>query len=213
MREQSKQPSAASHGATGAVAKTSPDKKPIIMQENEGGENANTKVDKRRRKKPKRDKLSGREAEGHGDIDMSTNVKLEEREVKEEKPVKSRPLAPLNVQEHPPHSHATTNQQPQSTEMITLKQSQNIHNAPSSENNDRRSIKLEQKVEKQKLKLKEAEARAAADAERSKKDSQRIKELEESVKALESALDARDVAAEGVQSVVEQHLQVSDSLP
>jgi hypothetical protein len=207
MKGPSRQSSTGSTGATGigAAAKPNPDKKPIITQERTIGENDDGKVDKKRRRKGRK------ERESNTDVDMAINVKSEDQEVKEEKVVKARPLAPhaisqvhidtRNAQNQTPSQHQTPSQSAPK-QGITNNASQ--PNKPES-----RSHKLEQKVEKQKMKLKEAEARAAADAERSRKDTERIKELEESVKELTEVLKAKEQAAEGVQGVVNEHLAVS----
>ena len=208
MKGTSRQSSTASTGATGlvgAAAKSSPDKKPIITHERGLGENEEGKVDKKRRKKARK------ERESNVDIDMAVNVKSEDHEVKEEKVIKARPLAPASItqaqidtrhaqHQTPSHPHAPSQSAPKHG--ITNNASQ--PNKPES-----RSNKLELKVEKQKMKLKEAEARAAADDERSRKDSERIKELEESIKEMKDALEAKEQAAEGVQGIVDQHLAVS----
>ena len=210
MKGPSRQSITGSTGATGlvgAAAKSSPDKKPVITQQRGLGENEDAKMDKKRRKKARR------ERESNADVDMAANVKTEDQEVKvkEEKAVKSRPLAPTAViqgQNDTRNAHNQTPSQHQATTHPAPKHGI-TNNASQPNKPESRSNKLELKVEKQKMKLKEAEARAAADAERSRKDTERIKELEESVKEMKDALEAKEQAAEGVQDVVKQHLAVS----
>lgn len=199
MKGPSRQTSTGSTGATGTVAaaKASPDKMPTLVQEKGIGEASDAKMEKRRKKKAKR------ERESNMDVDITTNVKPEE------KVVRARPLAPSNISQTSHNTNINKAQTHLTQPVSDAKASAIPNNASQLPKPESRSNKLEQKVEKQKMKLKEAEARAAADAERSRKDAERIKELENSVKELKSALEAKEEAAEGVQGVVDQQLEVS----
>jgi hypothetical protein len=198
MKGTSRQSSTGSTGATG-VAKSSPDKKPVSSIQEGGVEIEDAKMDKRKRRSRKRDRAS--QVDDYSK-DTAVGINVEEREVKEERVVKARPLAPSTITQV---QNATNQSQPHPT--TAPKHSSIPNTAPQPSKNDR-SSKLEQKVEKQRIKLKEAEARAALDAERSRKDTERIKQLEESVKEIKAALEAKEEAAEGVQGVVDEHLQV-----
>ena len=200
--------STGSTGATGlveAAANSSPGKKPVITQERNFGENEEGKIDKKRRKKARK------ERESNVDVGMPANVKAEDQEVKEEKVVRARPLAPHAITQAQVDTRNAQNQTPSQHPAPSHSAPKHgiTNNASQPNKAESRSHKLEQKVEKQKMKLKEAEARAAEEAERSRKDAEKIKELEDSVKELKNALEIKEQAAEGVQGVVNEHLAVS----
>jgi len=200
--------STGSTGATGlveAAANSSPGKKPVNTQERNIGENEEGKIDKKRRKKARK------ERESNVDVGMAANVKAEDQEVKEEKVVKARPLVPHAIIQAQVDTRNAQNQTPSQHHAPShLAPKHGItNNALQPNKAESRANKLEQKVEKQKIKLKEAEARAAEEAERSRKDAEKIKDLEESVKELKNALEVKEQAAEGVQGVVNEHLAVS----
>lgn len=205
MTGPSRQSSTGALGGGGGVRSTM-DKKPFSVDPTKsttaGVESEEASKERKRKRKARR----AAQGQLEGETNATVAVKSEDTDMKEGK-VKSRPLASSTIN---PQSQTAIND---TSSTITLsKPPSNAPQAQPVQNQnkiDSRLAKIEHKMEKQKMKLKEAEARAAADAEKLRTDAERIKELEESVKELRNALDAKEEAAVGVKTVVDEHVKVS----